>query len=115
MRVGVEAILVSPNFLFRIERDPNPTILPPSIRSTITNWPRGSPISYGAACRTRICFELAGEASACSHPDVLHAQVRRMLADPKSEALVDNFAGQWLELRNLDSIRPDPGRVPAVQ
>ena len=38
-----------------------------------------------------------------------------MLQDPKSDALIDNFAGQWLELRNLDSIHPDPGRVPAVQ
>jgi len=43
---------------------------------------------------------------------VLEAQVRRMLEDPKSEALVDNFAGQWLQLRNLELHKPDPDRFP---
>ena len=40
-------------------------------------------------------------------PAVLDAQVKRMLSDPHSNALVDNFVGQWLELRNLDSVKPD--------
>jgi hypothetical protein len=43
---------------------------------------------------------------------VLDAQVKRMLADPKSAALADNFAGQWLETRNLDSVKPDPQKFP---
>src|SRR5262249_51782744 len=43
-------------------------------------------------------------------PEVLARQTRRMLADPRSESLVTNFAGQWLHLRNLDSITPD-GRL----
>jgi hypothetical protein len=48
-----------------------------------------------------------------SAPQVLDAQVKRMLADPKAFAMAENFAGQWLEVRNLDSIKPDPQRFPA--
>ena len=45
-------------------------------------------------------------------PEVLEKQVRRMLRDPKSEALVDNFAGQWLQLRNLRAMNPDRATYP---
>ena len=45
-------------------------------------------------------------------PEVLDKQVRRMLRDPKSQALVDNFAGQWLQLRNLRTVNPDRGTYP---
>src|SRR5436190_10253508 len=45
-------------------------------------------------------------------PGVLDAQVKRMLADSRSAALADNFAGQWLELRNLDVAKPDPQKFP---
>ena len=48
-----------------------------------------------------------------SAPAVLDAQVKRMLADPKASAMAENFAGQWLEIRNLDSIKPDPQKFPA--
>src|SRR5204862_5525930 len=48
-----------------------------------------------------------------SKPDVLDAQVKRMLADAKAYAMAENFAGQWLEIRNLDSIKPDPVKFPA--
>ena len=46
-------------------------------------------------------------------PGVLDAQVKRMLADPRASALAENFAGQWLETRNLDSIKPDPVKFPS--
>jgi len=45
-------------------------------------------------------------------PSVLKAQVMRMIRDPKAEALAENFAGQWLQLRNLDEAKPDPDRFP---
>jgi len=45
-------------------------------------------------------------------PAVLDAQVRRMLADPKSHALVDNFAGQWLQLRNVRNVQPNSDLFP---
>src|SRR5205085_1044800 len=48
-----------------------------------------------------------------STPQVLDAQVDRMLSDPKASALAENFAGQWLEIRNLDAIKPDPQKFPA--
>jgi hypothetical protein len=47
-----------------------------------------------------------------SKPDVLEAQVRRMLKDPKLEALVENFAGQWLQFKNIDVLRPDAEKFP---
>ena len=53
-----------------------------------------------------------GEAGKLRAPATLDAQVKRMLADPRSSALADNFAGQWLELRNLDVVKPDPQRFP---
>jgi hypothetical protein len=58
--------------------------------------------------------ELLGLAEAGKLRDagVLDAQVKRMIADPKSAALGDNFAGQWLELRNLDVVKPDPQKFP---
>jgi hypothetical protein len=50
---------------------------------------------------------------ALRQPGVLEAQVKRLIADPKSRALVDNFGGQWLELRRLESVTPDTQRFPA--
>ena len=47
-----------------------------------------------------------------TRPDVLAAQVRRMVADPRSGALVENFAGQWLQIRNLAGVTPDPVKFP---
>jgi len=57
-------------------------------------------------------LQLAGEGR-LHDSAVLNAQVKRMLQDSKSNALIENFAGQWLELRNLDSIHPDPDQFPA--
>jgi len=45
-------------------------------------------------------------------PAVLDAQIKRMLADERSAAFAENFAGQWLETRNLDSVKPDPQKFP---
>ena len=56
-------------------------------------------------------FRLAGEGKLRS-PEVLAGEVRRMLADPKARALVDNFAGQWLQIRNLKAFSPDRERYP---
>ena len=68
--------------------------------------------SSGPACPTKSC-------SACSRiryryatRPSLTAQVKRMLKDPKAKALVENFAGQWLELRRLESVAPDREKFP---
>ncbi len=111
MRVGLEAVLVSPSFLYRIERDPNP--LDPSAVHPVPAYELASRLSYflWSSMPDEELLQLASEHRLCE-PEVLHAQVQRMLQDPKAEALVDNFAGQWLELRNLDSIHPDPDQFP---
>jgi hypothetical protein len=111
MRLGVEAVLVSPQFLYRLERDPNPR--DPADVHRIGDYELASRLSYflWSSMPDAQLLELAAE-NRLTQPDVLHAQVRRMLLDAKSAALIDNFAGQWLELRNLDSIRPDPIQFP---
>ncbi len=111
MRLGLQAILVSPNFIYRIERDPNPRDV--AAVHTINDYELASRLSYFLWSSTPDpeLLTLAGE-QRLTQPNVLHAQVNRMLRDPKAMALVDNFAGQWLELRNLDSIRPDPDQFP---
>ena len=107
MRLGLEAILVSPNFIYRLERDPNPRV------HVISDYELASRLSYFLWSSTpdEELLKLAAD-KRLNQPDVLHAQVKRMLQDAKAMALVDNFAGQWLELRNLDSIRPDPDQFP---
>ncbi len=111
VRVALEAMLVSPHFLFRMERDPDPNN--PAISHRVEDYELASRLSYflWSSMPDEDLLRLAGERK-LHKPDVLDAQVRRMLLDPKSVALVDNFAGQWLELRNLDSFKPDPDRFP---
>ncbi len=111
MRVGLEAVLVSPNFIYRLEQDPAPR--DPAAVHAVSDYELASRLSYFLWSSTPD-EELLGLAAKhqLSNPDTLQAQVKRMLADKKSVALVDNFAGQWLELRNLDSIHPDPDMFP---
>ena len=109
MQVALTAMLVSPDFLFRIERDP------PQHRGVhqIDPFELATRLSYflWSSMPDEELFWLA-EKHDLRKPQILEAQIRRMLADPKSRALVDNFGGQWLELRNLDRIKPDPDRFP---
>jgi len=111
VRVALEAMLVSPHFLFRIETDPDPNSSASSHR--LDDYELASRLSYflWSSMPDDKLFRLATERK-LHKPDVIEAEVRRMLLDPKSVALVDNFAGQWLELRNLDSVKPDPDRFP---
>ncbi len=127
--VAMQAILVSPDFLFRIERseppaaNPKPQFLPTSFgHGTTATEPEFEPISQYALA-SRLSYFLwssmpDAELMRCAdqhtlrNPAVLKAQVERMLKDPKSKALVDNFAGQWLELRRLESVAPDHERFP---
>jgi Protein of unknown function (DUF1592)/Protein of unknown function (DUF1588)/Protein of unknown function (DUF1587)/Protein of unknown function (DUF1585)/Protein of unknown function (DUF1595) len=109
LQVAIEAILVSPNFLFRIERDVHPT--DPAQVHRISDVELASRLSY-FLWRSMPDDELLGlgESGKLHEPGVLDAQVKRLLADPRSVSLADNFAGQWLELRNLDVVKPDPDR-----
>ncbi len=111
IEMGLSAVLVSPEFLFRVEQDP-PGIAPKTAyrisdlelasRLSFFLW---SSIPDDELLETAIGGKL-------STPAVLEAQVRRMLADGRSRALVNNFAEQWLYLRNLASTTPDMRLFP---
>jgi hypothetical protein len=100
MRLAVEAMLVSPQFLFRIERDPSPT--DPDAAHRINDFELASRLSYflWSSMPDDTLFDAARE-ERLHEPPEMAAQVRRMLADEKSARFVENFGGQWLELRNL--------------
>jgi len=108
---ALSAILVSPHFLFRIERDPEG--LPPGTVYRISDLELASRLSFflWSSIPDDELLEVA-EAGQLSLPDVLDAQVRRMLADDRASSLVTNFADQWLHLRNLESVTPDMRLFP---
>jgi hypothetical protein len=111
IEAALSAVLVSPQFLFRIERDP-PDAAPGSVhrlgdlelasRLSFFLW-SSLPDDELLDCAVR------GE---LSRPEVLDKQVLRMLADDRARSLVDNFAAQWLHLRNLDAVTPDMRLFP---
>ncbi len=105
--MAVEAVLVSPHFLFRVERDRRNQKAP----HPINEFELASRLSYflWSSMPDEELFRLAQHGELRSH---LEEQVRRMLKDPRSHALVENFAGQWLELRNLRNANPNPTQFP---
>jgi mono/diheme cytochrome c family protein len=109
IEAALSAILVSREFLFRVERDP-PGVAPRTAYR-IGELELASRLSFflWSSIPDDELLDLAARGE-LRKPGVLAAQARRMLADPRSRALVTNFAGQWLHLRNLDSITPD-GRI----
>ena len=111
IQLALQAMLVSPHFLFRIERDAKP--LDAASVHSVTDIELASRLSY-FLWSSMPDDELLGlaESGKLRAPATLDAQVKRLLADPRSSALADNFAGQWLELRNLDVVKPDPQRFP---
>lgn len=110
VKVALQAVLVSPYFLFRGELQPEPNN--PSSVHPIGEFALASRLSYflWSSMPDDELFALAERKKLRRD---LQAQVRRMLNDPKAEALVDNFAGQWLQIRNLEQAAPDPGEFPA--
>ena len=111
MRVVLQAVLVSPHFLFRIERDRNP--LNADSPHTINEFELASRLSYflWSSMPDNELLKVA-QLGSFRQKGVLEAQVKRMLRDPKAAALAENFAGQWLQLRNLDEAKPDPDKFP---
>jgi hypothetical protein len=111
IQLAIQAMLVSPHFLFRVERDPNPS--DPNNVHKISDIELASRLSY-FLWSSMPDDELLGlaEAGKLRAQGVLDAQVKRMLADARSASLANNFAGQWLETRNLDSVKPDPQKFP---
>jgi hypothetical protein len=109
---ALSAVLVSPNFLFRVE--PDPTGVAPNTPYRVSDLELASRLSFflWSSIPDDELLQVA-TAGRLREPVVLERQVRRMLADPRSRSLVDNFAAQWLHLRNLASITPDMRLFPA--
>lgn len=107
MLLGYRAALCSPHFLYLAE----PT------RATAGETKDAALDDYAIAARLSYCFwsstpdsellDLAAKGT-LSRPEVIKAQVERLLTDPKGKRFAENFAGQWLELRNINATSPDP-------
>jgi len=111
IEMGLRAVLVSPEFLFRVEQDP-PGAAPKSVYR-ITDLELASRLSFFLWSSIPDEELLAAAVRGDLHqPAVLQKQVKRMLADGRSRMLVTNFADQWLYLRNLASITPDMRAFP---
>lgn len=104
---AIERLLVSPQFLFRIERDPDGAA--PSTPYRISEIELASRLSFflWSSIPDDELIETAARGK-LRDATVLDRQVRRMLADPRADALVTNFAGQWLYLNDLENKAPDP-------
>ena len=111
IEMALSAILVSPQFLFRVERDP--AGIAPGTAYRITDLELASRLSF-FLWSSLPDEELLSTAAAgrLRQPAMLERQVRRMVADPRARALVTNFAAQWLHLRNLASMTPDMRLFP---
>ena len=111
IEMALSAVLVSPQFLFRVEQDP--AGVPPNTPYRVNDLELASRLSFFLWSSIPDDQLLkAAETGTLHQPAVLDQQVRRMLADTRSRALVTNFAEQWLRLRNLDSITPDMRLFP---
>jgi mono/diheme cytochrome c family protein len=108
--LAVQRLLTGPKFLLRIERDPEG---PANTAHKVSDLDLASRLSFflWSSIPDDTLLQLASRGQ-LSSPAVLEQQVRRMLADDRSRALVDNFAGQWLQLRNLRSAYPDSREFP---
>ncbi len=108
---ALEFLLISPDFLFRVERDPE--AVPPKTAYRVSDLELATRLSFflWSSIPDAELLDLAVQGELRRRAE-LERQVRRMLADPRSSALVSNFAAQWLFLRNLPALTPDPRLFP---
>ncbi|HWA23612.1 MAG TPA: DUF1592 domain-containing protein, partial [Caulobacterales bacterium] len=111
LQVALSRILASPNFLFRIEREPRSAA--PGAIYPISDLELASRLSFflWSSIPDATLADLAAK-NKLHKPAVLDQQVQRMIADPRCRALVDNFVGQWLLLRNIRDAEPDQKLFP---
>ena len=104
IKLPLKAILVSPHFLFRIEPDPQQD----SASRKLNDFELATRLAYflWSSMPDDTLYSLA-QSGQLRKPAVLKAEIDRMLKDAKSQSLVDNFAGQWLQLRNIRTLSPD--------
>src|SRR6185295_12862646 len=105
IQYAVARVLVDPRFIFRFEREPEKA--PAGAVYRLDSFELASRLSFFLWSSVPDDELLAAaKAGTLTNPSVLERQTRRMLADPKADAFVDNVAGQWLLLRQLDAIAP---------
>ncbi len=107
MQLACQAVLCNPNFLFHVELDASNT------SRALSPFELASRMSYFMWSSTpdETLFALA-KSGELTKPEVLKEQVSRMLADPRSQSMVDNFGMQWLQLRKLYNFQPDKTKFP---
>jgi hypothetical protein len=111
LSVGIQALLVSPDFLFRIERQA--TARRADAAQPITQHQLASRLSYFLwSSMPDAALRHAADTGTLRNPGVLAAQVRRMLRDPRAHALAEQFGGQWLQFRALESMTRNRERFP---
>ncbi|HIE92307.1 MAG TPA: DUF1592 domain-containing protein, partial [Acidobacteria bacterium] len=112
IQAAIERLLVDPEFLFRIETDPAGIAAGASYQ--VSDLELASRLSFflWSSIPDDEMLDLAVE-ERLGQPDTLDRQIRRMLADPRSRALVENFGGQWLQLRKLRNAAPDTATYTA--
>jgi hypothetical protein len=111
IQTALERLLASPKFTFRVERDP--ADLAPGKVHALSDLELASRLSFflWSSIPDDTLLDVAA-AKQLSKPEVVETQVRRMLSDPKAHALTENFASQWLYLRNLDGMVPNSSGFP---
>ena len=111
VQMALDRTIASPKFIFRVERDPAGAA--PGTVYRVTDLELASRLSFflWSSIPDDQLLQVARQGTLHT-PAVLNQQVRRMLTDPKSQALVDNFAGQWLYLRNLKNLQPNSNEFP---
>lgn len=111
MQVALQAVLTSPNFLFRWELDGR-TDQATGARE-LGGYELASRLSYfiWSSLPDDELFARAADGS-LTKPEILKSEALRLLGDPRSSALIGNFSGQWLQTRNLDTLEPDPELFP---
>lgn len=111
IRMALQKILVSPEFLFRMEFEP--ADVKPGEAYAISDLELASRLSFflWSSIPDEELLKIA-ERGQLKSPGMLQQQIDRMLADSRSQALVKNFAGQWLFLRNIARVQPDPIAFP---
>ena len=111
IQLALRRLLASPAFVFRVEQDPADAA--PGASFAVSDVELASRLSFflwsGPPDEELLTVAAANR---LHESDVLAAQVRRMLHDPRAAALVENFAGQWLHLRNLETIKPNTDFFP---
>jgi mono/diheme cytochrome c family protein len=111
IQLALRRLLASPTFVFRIEDDP--AGLAPGTPYAVSNIELASRLSFflWSSMPDDTLLDVAATGR-LRQPEVLEGQVRRMLADPRSDAFIENFAGQWLHIRNLRNIAPNSDEYP---